>query len=489
MNYLKQLAGQTAVYGVGIVVPRLLNYIILTPFYTRIFSPSEYGIITELYAYVVFLIVILTYGMETGFFRYADKEAENDDVYKTSLVSLAFTSLLFIAAVFLLIEPVSRVLQYQDNKEYIQLLAVIVALDAFTAIPFARIRLKNKALKYSMIRLAEVSVNVGANIFFLVYCRDYYNEKEWIERIYHPDIKVVYVLISNLLATGVKTLLLSGEIFLALGRFSRSILNTLLKYSAPLLIAGLAGTVNEAIDRILLRRLIPAGDNPLEQLGIYGANYKLAVLMTLFIQMFRFAAEPFFFSKKEEKNAKRVYADVMKYFFISAMLIFLGVTLFIDIFVYFIGPDFRSGMHVVPVILMANLFMGIFFNLSIWYKLQNLTLYGAGIVSTGAVVTFLINYFFIPKYGYVASAWSHFISYGIMVLLSYFLGKRHFPVNYDVRRILLYGIAGTALYYLDRFASIDSVILSYLAKSGMILGYLLFIYGLEKRRNTKRNAI
>lgn len=489
MNYLKQLAGQTAVYGVGIVVPRLLNYIILTPFYTRVFTPSEYGIITELYAYVVFLIVILTYGMETGFFRYADNEEEKDHVYKTSLISLAFTSLLFIAFVFVLIEPVSKVLEYPDNTEFIQLLAIIVAMDAFTSIPFARIRLKNQALKYSIIRIVEVSVNVGANVFFLVYCRDNFTEKAWIGKIYNPENAIIYVLISNLLATGAKTLMLSGEIFLSLGRFSRKLLGKLLKYSSPLLIAGLAGTVNEAIDRILLRRLLPDESNPLEQLGIYGANYKLAVLMTLFVQMFRFAAEPFFFSKKDDKNAKEVYASVMKYFIIFAMLIFLSVTMFIDIFIHFIGPDFRSGMNIVPVILMANLFMGVFFNLSIWYKLKNRTFYGAIIVSAGAVLTFMINYFFIPRYGYEASAWSHFISYGIMVLLSFFMGRKYFPVSYDIKRILIYGVTGTGIYYLDRFVKMDTGMFSYLMKIGLILAYLLLIYGIEKGRFIKRSTI
>ena len=336
-NPIKQLFGQTAVYGLGIVLPRLLNYLLLTPFYTRVFEKAAYGVITELYAYVVFLLVILTYGMETGYFRYASHSDKKDRVYSTVLASLFTTSLIFILAMNLWSLPLSRAIGYAQHPEYIKWLAIIVGIDAFTSIPFARIRLQNRPVKYAAIRLMEVGVNIGLNLFFLYYCPRH-TDSELISRIYQSDIGVGYVLISNLIATSIKLILLLPEIAAAFrSTFDWSLLKTVLKYSYPLLIAGLAGTVNEALDRILLKHLISPDLNPMEQLGIYGANYKLAVLMTLFVQMFKYAAEPFFFSKSKEKNARKLYADVMTFFVVAGLFIFLLVTLYLDYFILFIG--------------------------------------------------------------------------------------------------------------------------------------------------------
>ena len=290
-NPIKQLFGQTAVYGLGIVLPRVLNYILLTPFYTRIFPQEEYGIITELYAYVVFLLVILTYGMETGFFRFASDKNDKNRVYSSALTSLFTTSLLFITAVLLFIRPVSAAVGYVKHEEYIRWLAFIVAIDAFTAIPFARIRLLNKPAKYALIRIIEVLVNIGLNGFFLYYCPNNIDSTEWLNSIYNPNIGVGYVLISNLAASLIKLILLSGEIIAAFkGKVDMGLLRNMLQYAYPLLIAGLAGTINEALDRILLKHLLPAEVGPMAQLGIYGANFKIAVLMTLYVQMFKYAA-------------------------------------------------------------------------------------------------------------------------------------------------------------------------------------------------------
>lgn len=361
MNPIKQLFGQTAVYGMGIVLPRLLNYLLLTPFYTRIFVTEEYGIVTELYAYVVFLLVILTYGMETGFFRFAtnDKQENANTVYTSTLLSVFATSSIFILLLFSFIHPVAGMLGYGSEPQYIKWLACIVAIDAFTAIPFARIRLQNKPLKYALIRIAEVIVNIGLNWFFLFYCARN-TDSEFVMKVYNPDIGVGYVLISNLAASILKMILLAGEILAATkGWIDKMLLKKILIYAYPLLIAGLAGTINEALDRVLLKHLID--QNPMAQLGIYGANYKIAVLMTLYVQMFKYAAEPFFFSKSKQKDAKTLYADVLMFFILPGLLIFLGVMLYIDFFKLFIGVDFREGVGIVPVILMANLIMGVFF--------------------------------------------------------------------------------------------------------------------------------
>ncbi|MEN8201746.1 MAG: oligosaccharide flippase family protein [Bacteroidota bacterium] len=448
-NPIKQLVGQTAVYGLGIVLPRLLNYLLLTPFYTRVFERATYGIITELYAYVVFLLVLLTYGMETGYFRYASNSQRKERIYSTVLGSLFFTSGFFVLGMVLGSGSIARVMGYGAHPEYIIWLAIIVGIDAFTTIPFARIRLLNRPGKYALIRIAEVSINISLNLFFLLYCPRH-SDSNLVALVYNEDIGVGYVLISNMIASLSKLIFLLPDILAAFKSvFDRKLLPVLLRYSTPLLIAGLAGTVNEALDRILLKHLLPAETNPMEQLGIYGANYKLAVLMTLFVQMFKYAAEPFFFSKSEESNAKKLYADVMTFFVISGLFIFLLVNIYLDYFILFIGKSFREGSEIVPVVLMANLIMGIFFNLSIWYKLTNKTHFGAILVLTGAAITILINVLFIPRYGYVASAWAHLICYSTMVVLSYAWSRKHYAVPYRTIRILVYMGLAIVIYFIN----------------------------------------
>ena len=471
MGYIKQLAGQTFVYGFGIVVPRLLNYILLTPFYTRIFNSSQYGVITELYAYVVFLLVILTYGMETGFFRFADKNHNNDDVYKTSLITLFSTSCLFLCIILLTKNGIAELLQYPDNSEYIKWIAIIVCIDAFTSIPFAKLRLQNKAFKYSYIRIAEVVVNILANWFFLYFCPRHYGSSSFINNIYNPDIGVGYVFISNLLSSFTKLILLIPDLYTRNGKMDFQLVKKMFIYSYPLLIAGLAGTVNEALDRVLLKHILK--DNALSQLGIYGANYKLAVLMTLFIQMFRYAAEPFFFNKKDDKNAKFIYADIMNYFVFIGMMIFMMVIIFLDYFVLFIGVDFREGVRIVPIILLANLFMGIFYNLSIWYKLTGQTKFGALFVIIGAIITIFINITFIPAYGYYASAWGHFCSYLVMIILCYYFGNKHYYIPYKGKQLILLISVPLVLLFLKNIVVFEKYLFNVI--TGLFLMFIYFI--------------
>ena len=472
--------GQTAVYGLGIVLPRLLNYVLLTPFYTRVFDRASYGIITELYAYVVFLLVILTYGMETGYFRYASSSKESGKIYTTVLSALFVTSTTFIIFMLISGSSLASLMGYADHPEYIRWLAIIVGVDAFTALPFARIRLRNKPVKYAIIRILEVSVNIGLNLFFLWYCPRH-PESELVSILYNEQIGVGYVLISNMLASLVKLLLLSGELLAAFkNSFSRVLLKKILRYSYPLLVAGLAGTVNEALDRILLKHLIPADQLPMEQLGIYGANFKMAVLMTLFVQMFKYAAEPFFFSRSKDKNARELYADVMNFFVAAGLIIFLLVNLYMDYFILFIGQGFREGAQIVPIILMANLVMGIFFNLSIWYKLTNKTLYGAALVIIGALVTVLINVLFIPRYGYVASAWAHLICYSLMVLLSYFWSRKHYKVPYKTGRIVAYMVVALMIYYFNALLLQNIGPVRDLTSLILLGGFGLFLWYMER---------
>jgi O-antigen/teichoic acid export membrane protein len=484
VNYIKQLAGQTAVYGLGIVVPRLLNYLLLTPFYTRIFNKAEYGIYTEFYAYIVILMVILTFGMETGFFRFADKEHNQKNVYRSALIALGLAAIIFITSTIVFAQSIAAALEYPTHPEYIWCIGMIVGLDSFASIPFAKLRLENKALKYAVIRVLEVAVNIGANWYFLFYCPDH-QDSSLVSQTYDPSIGVGYVFISNLLSVIVKVIALSKEIFFESGMFDFPLLKKMLVYSFPLLIAGLAGTVNEVIDRVLLKHLVPVAQNPMEQLGVYGASVKLAVLMTLFIQMFRYAAEPFFFSKKDEANAPVIYAQVMKYFIFFGMAIFLFVMLFMDIFILFIGPDFREGISIIPVVLMANLFMGIFYNLSIWYKLSNKTIWGAYLVFIGAAVTFLINYFFIPEFGYFASSWGRFISYLLMIILSFVVGQRFYKINYQLREIfILIGVA-FLFYFCSLLFKIDNGIIKWTLNLSLLALYFFVFYLMEKGKFSK----
>jgi O-antigen/teichoic acid export membrane protein len=418
--------------------------------------------------------------METGYFRYASSSKESGKIYTTVLSALFVTSTAFIIFVLISGSSLASLIGYAEHPEYIRWLAVIVGVDAFTALPFARIRLRNKPVKYAIIRIIEVSVNIGLNLFFLWYCPRH-SESELVSILYNGQIGVGYVLISNMLASLVKLLLLSGELLAAFkNSFSRVLLKKILRYSSPLLVAGLAGTVNEAIDRILLKHLIPADQLPMEQLGIYGANFKMAVLMTLFVQMFKYAAEPFFFSRSKDKNARELYADVMNFFVAAGLVIFLLVNLYMEYFILFIGQGFREGAQIVPIILMANLVMGIFFNLSIWYKLTNKTMYGAVLVIIGALVTVLINVLFIPRYGYVASAWAHLICYSLMVLLSYFWSRKHYKVPYKTGRIVAYMVVALMIYYFNELLLQDIGPVRDLTSLILLGGFGLFLWYMER---------
>lgn len=484
MNPLKQLFGQTAIYGFGTVVPRLLNYLLLTPFFTRVFELHEYGIITELYAYVVFLMIILTYGMETGFFRFAQTQKDDRRVFSTSLMPIFVSSLFFIVLTRILSLPFSRILGYEEHPEYIIWIGIIVGVDAFTAIPFARLRWENRAAKFASIKIASVALNIGLNFLFLLLLPslETRGSETWLMKLYNPDIGVGYVFISNVSSSLFTLLLLSGTIVSVKPVFDRWLWIRMIGYSFPLLISGLAGTVNEALDRVLLKHLLQEPDTALAQLGIYGANYKIAVLMTLFIQMFRYASEPFYFGNADKTNARIIFAQVMKYFVIASLLIFLVVILFIDLFKHFIGSGFHEGLHIVPVILFANLLLGIFFNLSIWYKLNNLTKYGAMITLIGALITFLVNWFLIPIYGYNASAWAHVACYGSMVILSWWLGRKYYPINYPLKSIGLYMVLAGSIYFASMLTKELIMVTEILINTGLLVGFIIIVIFFEKSK-------
>ncbi len=449
MSILRKLAGQTAIYGLSSIVGRFLNYL-LVPLHTAVFLPSQYGVITEMYAYVAFLIILLTYGMETAFFRYSTLEGHRPQtVFSTALASLSVTTVLFILWAMTFAQPVADWLMYPENREYVVWFAMIIGLDALSSIPLARLRQEDRAKTFAAINIGNVVVNIALNVFFLGYCLPLVSGGggNWItDALYDPGTGVGYVFIANLVASGVKFLLLTPTMLRGMVRPDLSLLRPMLVYALPLLIAGLAGMVNETIDRILLKRmLVPEMGEyaAMEQLGIYGACYKLSILITLMIQAFRYAAEPFFFSQEKEAGSRELYSKVMTWFVWVLAGTFLGVMLYIDVF-RFLVPNraYWEGLRAVPILLLANIFLGIYYNQSVWYKLSGRTGFGAALAIFGALITLAVNIAFIPTYGYMASAWATLACYAAMMAVSYVLGQRYYPVPYRIGRITLFiGVA------------------------------------------------
>jgi len=485
VNSIKQLAGQTLVYGMGTIIPRVLNYALLTPFYTRIFNLGEYGVVTEIYAYMAIMLVLLTYGMETAYFRFtALGEYNKDKVYFSSLISLFTTSLGFILLASIFSDSIAGFLQYSGNREYIIMFSLIIGIDAFSALPFARLRIENRIYKFAMIKIVNVVVIVVVALAFLYFIPRQIdrNPQSELTKIYSGEIGVGYVFIANLCGSLVSLLLLLPDILRTKFIFSKTILRKILKYALPLLIAGMAGVVIESFDKASLKFLLVEKEKAIEQLGIYGANFKIAVLMGLFIQMFRYAAEPFFFSKAKEKNAKHLYARIMNYFILFCLLIFLFINFNINVFKYLIPEEYWIGLNVVPIILAAFVFYGIFVNLSIWYKLNDLTRYGAVITFIGASLTLVINFVFVPQYGYHASAWAHFISYFVMIVISYMWGRRVYKVSYDLKKILIYIVLTFLIYLLISRISFSSLFTELIIGNSIIGLFFIVIYFLEIKK-------
>ena len=462
------------IYGFGTIVPRFLNYGILTFFYTRIFEKGEYGIVTELYAWMVLLLVILTYGMETGFFRFAQDRKDYEKVYSTALFSLLITSSLFLILVNIFIKPVSDALKYSNNHDYIRMFAAIVAIDAFCAIPFARLRNDNKPMIFSIIKVTNVIITIFAVIILLMIGPKLYETgPSWFRKIYNPEYGVGYVFLANLIGSAFTLLLLLPYIIRIKPVFDTVLWKKMITYSFPLLIAGLSGSMNDAIDKILLRRII-GNETGLETVGEYGAGYKIAVLMALYIQMFRFAAEPFFFERAKYEKAKETYAFVMKYFVITMLLIYLGINLYISGFQYIIGKSFREAIIVVPIVSMGYLLYGIYINHSIWYKLNDLTRYGIYITLIGTLITILINLLLIPVYGYMASAWAHVASYSVMLIMSFIFAQKHFRINYNMKGLIPYFIVAVGMVIFSRVFRYGSLAEELVINTFLILIFIAF---------------
>ncbi len=482
MNPFKKLAGDTAIYGVSSIVGRFLNWW-LVPYYSFIFAPGEYGVVANLYAMVSFFIVLLAYGMETSYFRFASKSDDPEKVYSTSLISLFFTSAVFILFATAFNNEIASFIRYPNHPEYISWFAIILGIDVFSNIPFARLRLKNRPKKFALLKIINIVFNIGFNLFFLTACPKLLanNPGSFVNFFYSPEIGVGYIFISNLLASLITLILLLPEIFRISLRFDKKLLIRMLSYGFPILIVGLAGMVNQNIDKVLIPFLVPENSDPMFQLGVYGANYKLAVLMNMFIQAFRYAFEPFFFSRSGSQDDPNVYATVMKYFVIFGLFIFLGMVLFIDVIKFIIDTEYREGLKVVPVILMANLFFGIYFTLSLWYKLKDMTRYGAYIALIGAAITLVLNFLLIPVMGYMGSAIAVLACFFVMMVISYFLGQKYYPVPYPIKKIGTYFLLAIVIYILSIITSGLMPFVKFTFHIIFILIYIIFILKLESK--------
>ena len=449
-NNLKRLFSDTMIYGVSSIVGRFLNYL-LVPLYTYKIAASSggYGVVTELYAYTALMLVILTFGMETTFFYFANKNKDRAEaVFSTSALTVGSVSALFVVLLGVLLVPVSRAMGYAAHPEYVMMMGCVVALDAFQAIFFAWLRFRGQAWKFAALKLLFIVCNIGLNLFVFLVAPRLSVSHPGLMRWYNPDWQVGYVFAVNLLCTAGVTLGFLPELGYLRHGIDRSLVRKMLRYTWPLLLLGVAGILNQVADKIIYRHLVPGPDGEV-QLGIYGACVKIAMIMALITQAFRYAYEPFVFGGGRSRESSESQAAVMKYFVIFALLAFLVVMAYLDIFKYIIHSGYWEGLRAVPVVMMAEILMSVYFNLSFWYKLAGKTWWGAVFSAAGCVVLLAVNIFGVPRFGYMACAWGGVAGYGVCVLLSYCVGHKLAPVPYDVKRILAYFVLALTLYGLS----------------------------------------
>ena len=468
MSIFKKLAGETAIYGLSSIVGRFLSYL-LVPLYTGIFKPGEYGVSTLFYAYASFLAVLFSYGMETAFFRFAQTEDRKELVFSTAMLSLLGSSVLLGGLIVAAAHPLAIWTHNEGRENLFVYLGIILAADGIAVLPFAWLRQQGRAVKFVSLRLLNIATYIGLNLFFYKIL-DY--------------TSISYMFIANLIGSVVILPFFAKEIAMIRWGFDRILWANMFTYAFPIIFMGLAGMVNETIDRILLKELIPNQADAEYQIGVYSANYKLAILITLFIQAFRFAAEPFFFSHMKKDNAGLIYARIMNYFVIVCTTLFLFVLLYLDILKYFIRKEeFWQGLRVVPILLFANIFLGIYYNLSVWYKLTAMNRMGAYVSIAGALITLVLNYLLIPHFGYMGSAWATLFCYASMVVISYVQGTRYYPVPYNLGKILL--LLGSALlvYFISLHTTekIDNLVVKLALNTVILLGYVGIIVLYEYR--------
>ena len=433
MANLSSLAKDTAIYGLSSIVGRFLNYL-LVPLYTNCMpkESGDYGVSVNIYAYTALILVILTFGMETTFFRFANKEGEKaDTVFTTTFVVIASLTAVFLGLMFGFIGPISAALNYSDHPEYLLMMSAVVALDAIQALPFSYLRYQKRPIKFAALKMLFIVFNILLNVLYMVVL---------------GKTDVFYVFCINLWCTAAITFFFVPEFYRLKWKFDAQLMRQMLSYSWPILVLGIAGVLNQTADKIIYPLV---NDTPAAQaeLGEYGACVKVAMIMAMITQAFRYAYEPFVFGKQKDKDSKEMYARAMKFFIIFTLLAFLAVVGYMDILQHIISPGYRQGLRVVPIVMVAEIMMGIYFNLSFWYKLIDKTIWGAWFSGAGCLVLIAVNVLFIPQYGYMACAWAGVAGYGTAMLLSYFVGQRYYPVRYPLGAIAVY-VGMTAIFYL-----------------------------------------
>lgn len=448
MSKLQSLFKDTVIYGMSSIVGRFLNYL-LVPLYSYAMTAQSgnYGIVTNIYAWTALILTFLTFGFETTFFRFANKSnADVSKVFSMSMQVVGTLSLLFLCVVFCNISAIANALDYTGHPEFITMMAVVVAIDAMQAILFGLIRYKKQAWKFAGLKLLFIVTSIALNLVaFLLMPWLYDKNPDFIGQFYDSDNQAYYIFLINLVCTLFVTIFLLPELKLFRFTCDTKLFKDMLAYSWPLLLLGLAGILNLHADKIIYTQLVPGMQGKVE-LSIYGAVVKVAAIMAMLIQAFRFAYEPFVFGSSSDKNSKELYAKAMKYFIIVAILAFLTVMFYIDIIRYLIAPDYWEGIKVIPIVMIAEIFMGIYFNLSFWYKLNDETYWGAIFSSIGCAILFAVNIIFVPKYGYMACAWASFAGYFAAMLLSYIIGQKRNPINYDIKSIAGYVAVAIILY-------------------------------------------
>ena len=486
MSSIKKLAGQTAWYGLSSIAARFISYL-LTPYLTYKLSEAAYGENAIVYSFIPFLNVIVTHGMETAYFRFGNSENE-EKIYHTSSFSMIIVTALVIVGLFAWSQPLAQLLQIAVHPEYITLMAWVVGLDALATIPFARLRMESRPQKFAIIKVGGILVNILAT-YALISSLPQYAETHpgsFIGSFYRPNFEVGYILIAGIVQNVFVLLLLQKEIRALRFSIDFGLWKQMMIYSLPLILVGFGGMINETMDRIMLGWWAPGGSPDANKalVGIYSACYKLAILITISIQAFRMGAEPFFFKQAQSDHAQKTYARVMKFFVITLCIMFLGVVLFLDIWKEFIrNPKMYEGLRVVPILLIANMFLGVYYNLSIWYKLSNKTMAGAWITLLGAFITILINYLAIPHFGYMASAWATFFCYGTMMVVSYKWGQKVYPVPYATKKLIAYFVICLLIYGINSVVHLisNNPPFNYLFATILLVLFIVFVAKIERK--------
>lgn len=456
---LSSLVKDTAIYGLSSIVGRFLNYL-LVPLYTAALPAASggYGVVSNVYAYTALILVLLTFGMETGFFRFANKQDEQPNrVYANALIFVGGLALLFVAGCLAFLRPVASLLEYPDHPDYVAMMAVVVAIDSFLCIPFAYLRYRKRPVKFAAVKLFNIVGNIALNLFFLLLCPWIAARRpELVSWFWRPDYLVGYIFVSNLIMSSAQVFFFIPELRGFRWRIDLGLMRRMLSYSFPILVFGVVGILNQTVDKMIYPFLFDDRREGLVQLGIYSATSKVALVMAMFTQAFRYAYEPFVFGKSRDKDNVATYAAAMKFFFIFSLLAFLGVMFYMDLLRYMVAPDYWEGLGIVAVVMVAEMLKGIYFNLSFWYKLTDETRWGAYFSLTGCAVILVLNVWLVPHYGYVASAWASVAGYGVITLLSYAIGQKKYPVAYPLKSMGAYLMLAAALYAVAGWVEIEN---------------------------------